>query len=126
MCATPVWAQLTGTLKGSAKDASGKPIEGATVELVDAEKGNKLTLKTNSKGEFFFIAVVPGTYKATLIKDGQVLDELNKIPIAMTETREINFNLAKDRRRLRPKSASPKSSRKNWRRCRSRTKKSKA
>ena len=33
LCTAPVWAQFTGTVKGVAKDESGKPIEGATVEL---------------------------------------------------------------------------------------------
>ena len=33
ICALPVWAQFTGTVKGSAKDENGKPIAGATVEL---------------------------------------------------------------------------------------------
>jgi tetratricopeptide (TPR) repeat protein len=97
VCAAPVWAQLTGTVKGTAKDDSGKPITGANVQLINLEKGNKVELKTNGKGEFFSIAVPPGTYKANLIKDGQVIDELNNIPIAVGDTRELIFDLAKDK-----------------------------
>ena len=32
ICAVPVWAQFTGTVKGTAKDDNEKPIAGATVK----------------------------------------------------------------------------------------------
>ena len=48
MCAAPVWAQFAGTVKGVAKDDSGKPIEGAAVEISNAENGRKVNLKTNA------------------------------------------------------------------------------
>ena len=61
MCAVPVWAQFTGTVKGSAKDEAGKPLAGATVELVSLDNGRKITLKTNGKGDYFSIGIAPGT-----------------------------------------------------------------
>ena len=39
MCAAPAWAQFTGTVRGVAKDETGKPIEGAMVELLNSENG---------------------------------------------------------------------------------------
>jgi tetratricopeptide (TPR) repeat protein len=97
ICAAPVWAQLTGTVMGIAKDESGKPIQGATVEVVNAENGRKLTLKTNAKGEYFSIGVAAGTYKFSLTKDGQVIDSFDKVPVIIGEERHVDFDLAKDR-----------------------------
>src|ERR1017187_1326693 len=96
MCAVPVWAQFTGTVKGVAKDDSGKPIEGATVEIFSPETGKKVTLKTNAKGEYFSIGVPPGTYKFSLIKDGKVIDFFDKVPVIAGDERKLDFDLAKD------------------------------
>jgi tetratricopeptide (TPR) repeat protein len=96
MCAAPVWAQFTGTVKGVAKDESGKPIEGATVEISNAENGRKVNLKTNAKGEYFSIGVPPGTYKFSLIKDGKVIDFFDKVPVIAGDERKLDFDLAKD------------------------------
>jgi tetratricopeptide (TPR) repeat protein len=98
MCAAPVWAQFTGTVKGVAKDESGKPIEGATVEISNAENGRKVNLKTNAKGEYFSIGVPPGTYKFSLIKDGKVIDFFDKVPVIAGDERKLDFDLAKDNR----------------------------
>ena len=95
--AAPVWAQFTGTVKGVAKDESGKPIQGATVELLNAENGRKATLKTNSKGEYFSIGIAAGTYKFSLIVDGKVVSSADKVPVQAGEERVIDFDLAKDR-----------------------------
>ncbi len=94
ICTVPVWAQ--STVKGSAKDQNGKPIEGATVELSSADTGRKVNLKTNAKGEYFSIGVPSGTYKFSLIKDGKVIDFFDKVPVQAGAEREVNFDLAKD------------------------------
>jgi tetratricopeptide (TPR) repeat protein len=96
MCAAPVWAQFTGTVKGVAKDESGKPIEGATVEISNAENGRKVNLKTNAKGEYFSIGVPPGTYRFSLIKDGKVIDFFDKVPVIAGDERKLDFVLSKD------------------------------
>ncbi len=95
--AVPVGAQMTGTVMGVAKDESGKPIQGATVEVVNADNGRKLTLKTNAKGEYFSLGVAAGTYKFSLIKDGQVIDSFENVPVIIGEDRHVDFDLAKDR-----------------------------
>ncbi len=97
ICAAPAWAQLTGTVKGVAKDDAGKPIEGATVEILNNDTGRKINLKTNAKGEYFSIGVLPGTYKFSLIKDGKVIDYFDKVPVQVGAEREVNFDLAKEK-----------------------------
>ncbi len=97
LCTAPVWAQFTGTVKGVAKDQSGQPIEGATVELQNVDNGRKVNLKTNAKGEYFSIGVAPGNYKFSLIKDGKVIDFFDRVPVNAGDERVIDFDLAKDR-----------------------------
>ncbi len=94
LCTVPVWAQ-NGTLKGVAKDQAGKPIVDAVVEFTNTETGRKITLKTDKKGEYFSVGVSPGTYNATLSKDGKVIDQVSHIPV-QGEERIVNFDLAKD------------------------------
>ncbi len=90
----PLWAQATGAVKGVVKDPSGKPIEGVTVELTSGESGKKYDLKTNSKGEYSSIGIVAGTYDFTLIKDGQPIDRVAKVPVVPgEEARVVDFNL---------------------------------
>src|SRR5208337_4650338 len=61
MSAMPLWGQGTGAVKGVVKDPSGKPMEGATVEVADPETGRKYPLKTNAKGEYGSIGIALGT-----------------------------------------------------------------
>lgn len=97
MCAVPVWAQFTGTVKGSAKDEAGKPLAGATVELVSLDNGRKITLKTNGKGDYFSIGIAPGLYKFNLMQDGKVIDFYDKVPVQAGEERQIDFDIAKEK-----------------------------
>jgi cytochrome c-type biogenesis protein CcmH/NrfG len=66
--AAPAWAQ-TGGMKGKVVDAENKPVDGATVTLLQADTNSKFTLKTK-KGEFMQIGLPPGNYTVTAEKDG--------------------------------------------------------
>ncbi len=48
-------AQDTITVKGVCKDENGKPIAGATVELNNLDNGRKITVKTDSHGQYYAI-----------------------------------------------------------------------
>jgi tetratricopeptide (TPR) repeat protein len=78
-------AQTTGTVKGVAKDSDGKPIVGADVEWTGTESGHTYKLKTNNKGEYFSLGIVPGKYNVKLSKDGKELFHLNGIPVGLDE-----------------------------------------
>jgi len=97
MCVAPVWAQTTGSIKGTAKDENGKPLAGATVEVVSNDTGRKIDLKTNAKGEYFSIGIAPGNYKFTLMRDGAVLVSFDKVPVTVGEERQVDFDLAKEK-----------------------------
>jgi tetratricopeptide (TPR) repeat protein len=67
--ALPVAAQSTGMVRGVVKDVSGKPVEGAKVNI-DAEASNRhFDTKTDKKGEFIQIGLPPGSYKISAEKD---------------------------------------------------------
>jgi tetratricopeptide (TPR) repeat protein len=84
-----------GTVRGTCRDADGKPIVGATVEFYNAENGRKFPLKTNNKGEFFSIGLEYGSYQVTLTKDGQQLDRINKIQVVSGDNPAIDFDIKK-------------------------------
>jgi tetratricopeptide (TPR) repeat protein len=68
LCVPPVFAQASGSVKGTCKDTEGKPIVGAVVVYENQDNGQKYTLKTNGKGEYFSLGLSPGKYKLTLYK----------------------------------------------------------
>jgi tetratricopeptide (TPR) repeat protein len=68
LCAPPVFAQASGTVKGVVKDAEAKPVAGAIVEYQNLDNGQKYNLKTNGKGEYFSLGITPGKYKVTVYR----------------------------------------------------------
>lgn len=96
MCATPLWAQMEGAIKGVVTDQAGKPIANATVRLYNPDTGRKYDIKTNDKGEYRSIGIYIGTYKATLLVNGNPVDEHNGVPIFAEQEQVVPFDLAKD------------------------------
>jgi tetratricopeptide (TPR) repeat protein len=62
MSAPAVFAQASGTVKGTCKDAQGNPVADALVVWTNLDNGQKYTLKTNKKGEYFSLGLTPGKY----------------------------------------------------------------
>ena len=73
-----------------------KPIDQAEVEWTSTETGHKYTLKTNNKGEYFSLGVVPGKYNVKLSKDGKQLFTLSGITVTLEET-DQDFDLKKEK-----------------------------
>jgi tetratricopeptide (TPR) repeat protein len=66
---SPALAQSTGMVRGVVKDAAGKPVEGAKINI-DADSNNRhFDTKSDKKGEFLQIGLAPGAYKVTAEKD---------------------------------------------------------
>jgi tetratricopeptide (TPR) repeat protein len=85
LCAPAALAQAMGSVKGTVRDAEGKPLVGVTVEWLGVETGRKYTLKTNSKGEYFSLGISPGKYKLTVSQDGKQIFFLNGLPVGVDE-----------------------------------------
>jgi tetratricopeptide (TPR) repeat protein len=70
LCVLPSFAQTaTGTVKGVVKDVQGNPIPDAVVLYANQDTGQRYTLKTNKKGEYFSLGVGPGKYTVSLYKN---------------------------------------------------------
>lgn len=98
LAAPPVFAQASGTVKGVCKDAQGNPIADAVVVYQSQDNGQKYTLKTNKKGEYFSLGLTPGSYSATLYKnadDAKANKEIfhfNKYQVKLEEN-TLDFDL---------------------------------
>jgi tetratricopeptide (TPR) repeat protein len=80
-----VFAQTTGTVKGVCRDIEGKPIIQAEVDWTGTESGHVYKLKTNNKGEYFSLGIVPGKYNVKLSKDGKELWHVNNVSVGVDE-----------------------------------------
>jgi tetratricopeptide (TPR) repeat protein len=91
LCAPPVFAQAAGTVKGVCKDADGKPIVDGVVLYANQDTGQKYSIKTDKKGEYFSLGVAAGTYNVTLYKNAddakanKELDHVNRFPVKLDE-----------------------------------------
>jgi tetratricopeptide (TPR) repeat protein len=101
LCVPPVFAQASGTVKGVCKDAQGSPLADAVVVWANMDNGQKYTLKTNKKGEYFSLGLTPGKYNVTLYKSaddqkaGKEMDHINGFPVSLDENTH-DFDLKKD------------------------------
>jgi tetratricopeptide (TPR) repeat protein len=99
-CAPSVFAQAAGTVKGVCKDAQGNPIVDGLVVFANLDNGQKYTLKTNKKGEYFSLGIAPGHYNVTLYKnadDAKANKEIfhfGKFPVTLDEN-TLDFDLKK-------------------------------
>ena len=66
LCIPPAFAQSAGSVKGVCKDAQGNPLVDAVVVWANMDNGQKYTLKTNKKGEYFSLGLSPGKYLVTM------------------------------------------------------------
>jgi tetratricopeptide (TPR) repeat protein len=80
--AAPANAQ-TGQIRGKVVDADNKPVEGATVTIVETDGGanRKYVVKTKKGGDYIQIGIAPGNYRVTAEKD------------KLTETRPVRIGL---------------------------------
>ncbi len=91
LCVPPAFAQASGTVKGVCKDAQGNPVADAIVVWTNTDNGQKYTLKTNKKGEYFSLGLSPGTYLVTLYKNaddmkaGKEMDHVKGFRVQLDE-----------------------------------------
>ncbi len=101
LCTSPVFAQgASGSVKGVCKDMDGNPIVDGIVVYANQDNGQKYTLKTNKKGEYFSLGVGAGTYTVTLYKNADDLKankelfHFGKVPVTLDEN-TLDFDLKK-------------------------------
>jgi tetratricopeptide (TPR) repeat protein len=102
LCTLPVFAQgASGTVKGVCKDAQGNPIVDGVLIWANQDNGQKYTLKTNKKGEYFSLGVGAGSYNVTLYKNADdakananSIFHFNKFQVTLDEN-TLDFDMKK-------------------------------
>jgi len=98
---TIVFGQTAGTVKGVCKDDKGNPFVNAVVVYQNLDNGQKYTLHTNKKGEYFSLGLAGGSYVVTLYlndddaKAGKEIFHFNKFPVQLTENPPLDFDMKK-------------------------------
>jgi len=101
LCAPPVFAQASGTVKGVCKDAQGNLVADGVVVWANQDNGQKYPLKTNKKGEYFSLGLTPGKYNVTLYKSaddqkaGKEMDHVNGFVVKLEEN-TYDFDVKKE------------------------------
>ncbi|HXJ90744.1 MAG TPA: tetratricopeptide repeat protein [Candidatus Binatia bacterium] len=91
LSAPVAFAQASGTVKGTCRDAQGNPVVDAIVVWMNQDNGQKYTLKTNKKGEYFSLGLSPGKYVVTLYKNAdemkanKPIDFVKGFPVQLDE-----------------------------------------
>jgi tetratricopeptide (TPR) repeat protein len=100
LCVPPGFTQASGTVKGVCKDAQGNPIADGVVVYANQDNGQKYTLKTNKKGEYFSLGIAAGSYNVTLYRnadDAKANKEVfhfNKFQVTLDEN-TLDFDMKK-------------------------------
>ncbi len=101
LCLPAAFAQASGSVKGTCKDAQGNPVVDGIVVWSNMDNGQKYSLKTNKKGEYFSLGLTPGKYLVTLYKNqddmkaGKELDHVKGFPVQLDEN-TLDFDIKKD------------------------------
>ena len=97
LCASPAFAQDTGSVKGICKDAEGKPIVGATVEWAVTETGRKYDPQNQQQRRILFFGhSAPGHYNVTLFgTDGKEIFHYNGFA-ASSDENTLDFDMKKE------------------------------
>ncbi len=101
LCAPAVFAQASGTVKGTCRDAQGNPVPDAIVVYQNLDNGQKYALKTNKKGEYFSLGLSPGKYNVSLYKNSddmkanKPLDFVKGFPVQIGDNDPLDFDQKK-------------------------------
>lgn len=82
----------TTALSGTVLDASGAIIPGATINIANAASGSTQTRKANSKGEFSFEQLTPGTYEVKVSASG-FSEQDERVELLVSTPVSLSFKL---------------------------------
>ncbi|MGH9398601.1 MAG: TonB-dependent receptor domain-containing protein [Terriglobia bacterium] len=81
-----------GTITGSVLDASGAYVPGAAITITSIEMGVATTAKTSSAG-YYRIAVPPGTYRISVVKQGFQTGIISNVLVSVVQVVTANVTL---------------------------------
>ena len=82
----------TSVIEGMVKDATGRPIKGADVRI-EAKNFSKI-LKTDASGHYVTDGLAVGTYKVTLVINGQVKASIPDAKTQVDKPTQLIFDLS--------------------------------
>jgi tetratricopeptide (TPR) repeat protein len=80
--ALPAVAQSNGMVRGVVKDTSGKPVEGAKVNIDSDASNRHFETKSDKRGEFIQIGLAPGQYKV-MAEKGKLISSTESTKVAV-------------------------------------------
>src|SRR5271169_1620451 len=104
LCVPPVFAQASGTVKGVCKDLQGNPVADGVVVYTNLDNGQKYSLKTNKKGEYFSLGIASGKYKVALFRNAddakadKEMFHMLGFPVALEEN-TLDIDLQKEQQK---------------------------
>lgn len=87
------WAQITA-IEGDVKGADGNVVQGAQI-LIEREdmKGTYKGAKTDKKGHYIYNGLPIGTYRISVIIDGQTRDKIEHVRTRLGDPQNVSFDL---------------------------------
>jgi len=86
--------QTTGAVNGTVVDPSGAAATGASVELLDKERGGTLVSTSDNSGSFRFSLLAPGPYEVTVTAKGfRKLSVPVVVSLGQTQTLELKLEI---------------------------------
>src|SRR5204863_7857893 len=85
--------ELRGKISGRVVDSNGGAVTGATVTVTNTARAASTTFTTNADGLFDAPYLLPGTYQVLVEASGFKKAILDKVVVAINETRTLNIPL---------------------------------
>ena len=85
------FAQTTGSIAGTVKDADGSVIGGAEVQVISYSTGEKRVATTDSSGSFVVQFLAPAIYRIVLTAPGFNSRILEEVQVAITQSTTISI-----------------------------------
>ena len=87
------WAQISA-IEGDVKGADGSAVKGAEILIERKDmKGTYKGAKSDKKGHYIYNGLPLGTYKVSVIVDGQVRDNVDGVRTKLGDPVAVNFDL---------------------------------
>ena len=95
LCSGGAWAQISA-IEGDVMGPDGQPIKGAQIVIERKDmKGTYKGAKTDKKGHYIYNGLPLGTYKVSVLVDGQAKDSVDNVRTKLGDPTPINFDLKK-------------------------------
>lgn len=96
LAAPSIWAQgVSGSasVAGTVTDTTGAVIPGASVVLLNVERGSEQEVSTNEAGNYAYPDITPGTYTVRVSSDGFQTREVTDLQVQVGQRAAVNVEL---------------------------------